>query len=153
MNTSERGLAIIRHEEGFVDHLYNDQAGHCTVGYGHLVHLGPCCGAASEMPFYGGITLQSALALERADVASKSEAIIHNLVKVPLTQNQFDALSSFVYNVGAGNFMHSTLLVKLNAGDYAGAANEFPRWNKANGIVLQGLVMRRAREAALFNEV
>ena len=73
-------------------------------------------------------------------------------VKVPLNPNQFGALTSFTYNLGAGNLRSSTLLRKLNAGDYAGAAAEFARWNKAGGKVLKGLTRRRAAERALFEK-
>ena len=78
------------------------------------------------------------------------EASVNNLVKVPLSQNQFDALVSLVYNIGSGNFASSTLLKKLNAKDYAGAAEQFPRWNKGGGKVMKGLVRRRDAERALF---
>lgn len=79
-----------------------------------------------------------------------AEKAVNDLVKVPLTQNQFDALVSFVFNVGRGNLANSTLLRLLNAGDYAGAAEQFPRWNKSKGRILNGLVARRADEKALF---
>ena len=69
---------------------------------------------------------------------------------MPLSQSQFDALVSLVFNIGGGAFRKSTLLQKLNAGDYAGASNEFMRWIKAKGRVLGGLVTRRAAERALF---
>jgi lysozyme len=69
----------------------------------------------------------------------------------PTSQNQFDALVSFAYNVGLGNLNSSTLLKKHKAGDFAGAAAEFPKWNKASGKVLPGLVKRRAAEAALYS--
>jgi lysozyme len=71
-------------------------------------------------------------------------------VHVPLTQNQFDALVSFVFNLGVGNFRTSTLLKKLNAGDNDGAAQEFGRWIHAGGKALPGLVRRREAERALF---
>jgi peptidoglycan hydrolase-like protein with peptidoglycan-binding domain len=71
-------------------------------------------------------------------------------VSVPLTQNQFDALVSFTFNVGAGAFGGSTLLKRLNAGDYAGGADEFGKWTKSGGKVFAGLVRRRTEEAALF---
>uniref|UniRef100_UPI000225FC22 lysozyme n=1 Tax=Paracoccus sp. TRP TaxID=412597 RepID=UPI000225FC22 len=80
------------------------------------------------------------------------EADVTRLVRVPLNENQFGALVSFTYNLGAGNLTSSTLLRKLNAGDYAGAAAEFPTWNKAGGKVLNGLVRRRAAERALFEK-
>jgi hypothetical protein len=75
---------------------------------------------------------------------------VERLVKVPLNQNQFDALVSFAYNCGEGNLGKSTLLRRLNAGDYKGAAAQFAAWNKGGGQVLKGLVRRRAAEAALF---
>ena len=70
--------------------------------------------------------------------------------RVKLNQNQFDALVSFTYNLGAGALGSSTLLGKLNRGDFEGAADEFPKWNKAGGKVLNGLVKRRAAERSLF---
>ncbi len=75
---------------------------------------------------------------------------VNRLVTVPLTQNQFDALISFVFNLGIGNFRTSTLLKKLNAGDYTGAAKEFPPWVRADGKQLPGLIKRRDAEKALF---
>ena len=75
------------------------------------------------------------------------------LLKVPTKQHQFDALVSFAYNCGIGNLRSSTLLRKLNAGDFPGAALEFHRWNRANGRVLAGLVRRRAAEALLFHGI
>lgn len=92
------------------------------------------------------------------DDLRETEAGVNRLVRVPITQNQFDALCSFAFNCGldidadtiAEGLGDSTLLRKLNAGDYTGAANEFPKWNKAGGVILNGLVMRRADEKALF---
>jgi lysozyme len=87
------------------------------------------------------------------DDLRESEQAVDYLVKVPLTDNQRGALVSFVFNVGAGNFRASTLLKKLNIRDYDGAADEFPRWNKARGKVLIGLKRRRADEAKLFRRM
>lgn len=75
---------------------------------------------------------------------------VYNNVKVPLTQNQFDALVSFCYNVGAANFESSTLLRLLNQGDYIGASKEFDRWIYSNGEIMDGLVNRRTAEKILF---
>lgn len=75
------------------------------------------------------------------------------LLEVPVKHHQFDALVSFAYNVGIGNLKSSTLLRKLNAGDYDGAALEFHRWKRSNGRVLPGLVRRRAAEALLFQGI
>lgn len=79
-----------------------------------------------------------------------AEDTVNDLVKVPLTQNQFDALVSFVFNVGAGAFSKSTLLRFLNTGDYTNAAAQFLRWNKQKGRVLNGLTKRRDDERRLF---
>lgn len=83
----------------------------------------------------------------------KFEKAINDLVKVELTQNKFDALVSFVYNIGVGAFSKSTLLKKLNSGDYAGASREFKRWNKQAGKVLRGLTKRRNEEAEMFGYI
>jgi lysozyme len=79
------------------------------------------------------------------------EGHVRRLVKVPLNQKQFDALVSFTFNLGPGNFGKSTLLKRINAKDFAGAANEFKRWNKAGGRVLAGLTRRRNSEANVFS--
>lgn len=80
-----------------------------------------------------------------------AETTVERLVKVPLTDNQFGALVSFVFNIGAGAFEKSTLLRKLNAGDYAAVPDQLSRWNKNDGAVMAGLTKRRAEEAALWN--
>ena len=81
------------------------------------------------------------------------ESVVNNLVKVPLTQNQFDALVVFVYNIGGPQFSTSTLLRKLNKKDYNGAQKEFVKWNKQNGKVIRGLTIRRQKEADLFGVI
>jgi lysozyme len=111
-----------------------------TIGYGHT---GP------DVVEFKQITATTAEKIFDADVAER-EAVIYDLVNVPLNQGQFDALVSFVFNVGAEAFRNSTLLKKLNAGDYAGAADELLRWNKAGGKVLDGLTRRRQDERAMF---
>jgi len=80
-------------------------------------------------------------------------AAVNNLVKVPINQDQFDALVSFAFDVGSDSLKHSTLLKKLNAKDFAGAAQEFKRWDKAKGKVLPGLTRRRSCEALLFQSI
>lgn len=80
-----------------------------------------------------------------------SEQAVNQRVRVPLTQQQFDALVSFVFNLGAGSFSRSALLQKLNNQDYTGAGNEFLRWTHAGGKVVPGLVRRREAEKALFD--
>jgi GH24 family phage-related lysozyme (muramidase) len=145
---SAKGAAVIAKHEGKANHLYNDPAGHCTIGIGHLVHRGNCNGSEPEA-FRRGLSDQEVYDLFISD-ASRFIDAVNGLVDVDLSQNQFDALVSFAFNVGIGALEGSTLLRKLNAGDYAGAAQEFGKWVKADGRTLPGLVSRRAAEARLF---
>ena len=108
-----------------------------------------CAGGREKVKKGDKCTLEQAKEYFAHDL-KRFESSVNNLVKVPLTQNQFDALVSLTYNIGSGNFASSTLLKKLNAKDYQGAADQFPRWNKAKGKVLNGLTRRRAAERALF---
>lgn len=111
-----------------------------TLGYGHTgpdIHEGMTC------------TQEQADAWLQSDLNAAARAVLLN-VKVPLTQNQLDALSDFVFNVGAWNFAKSSLLRFLNAGYTTDAANQFQRWSLADGKVMLGLVKRRKAEAALF---
>jgi lysozyme len=139
MHTSQKGLDLIKSFEGLRLSAYKDVVGVVTIGYG----------TTSGVKMGDTITKERAEQLLREDV-ERFESQVLRLVKVPLTQGQHDALVSFVYNLGAGNLSNSTLLRLLNAGDYAGAAAQFNRWNKAGGKVLSGLVRRRAAERALF---
>ncbi|MFG3451150.1 lysozyme [Stutzerimonas stutzeri] len=139
MHTSQKGLDLIKSFEGLRLSAYRCPADIPTIGYG----------TTAGVKMGDTITKERAEELLREDVA-RFESQVLRLVKVPLTQGQHDALVSFVYNLGAGNLSNSTLLRLLNAGDYAGAAAQFDRWNKAGGKVLAGLVRRRAAERALF---
>lgn len=131
---------LVKQWEGLRLQPYQDSAGLWTVGYGHL------------LPQYnpgGPITEEQATALLDADLAT-ARAAVTRLVEVPLTDAQRAALVSFVFNVGEGAFSRSTLLRKLNTGDYAGAADEFTRWVHAGGEVVAGLVNRRNHEREVF---
>ena len=139
MRTSERGLSLIKSFEGLRLQAYQDSVGVWTIGYGATR------GVKAGMT----ITMDQAERMLVNDV-QRFEPDLDRLVKVPLNQSQWDALMSFVYNLGAANLESSTLLKLLNQKDYAGAADQFPRWNKAGGQVLQGLVKRRAAERAMF---
>ena len=145
---SRRGAAFITHFEGVYTHLYNDPVGHCTIGVGHLVHHGPCNGG-EPADFRNGITKSQAMDLLRED-ASGFARDVEARVTVPLKQHQLDALVSFAFNVGAGAFASSTLLRKLNKGDYGAVPSELARWTKAGGKTLPGLVRRRRAEGQLF---
>lgn len=143
MKTSPAGLEFIKNEEGVVLHVYRDQAGIPTIGIGHVLKPGD--------PI--AITEQQALDMLARDLGYV-EQCINSYVEVGLAQYQFDALASFVFNVGIAAFTSSTLLRKLNAMDYQGAADEFPRWDKATvggkKVDLPALLARRERERALF---
>lgn len=147
---SDAGARFIAEFEGFRGRLYDDAAGHCTIGYGHLVHHGPCNGS-EPAELRRGITRERGLELLQAD-AERAADTVRRKVTVPLDQQQFDALVSFVFNVGGGGFANSTLLRELNAGDYDAVAPQLARWVKAGGQTLAGLVRRRAAEGRLFAE-
>lgn len=143
MNVSDRGINLIQHFESFYPKPYYCPAGVLTIGYGTVIK--------DYRLFMNGITKEQALEMMMKEV-NRNEKSINRLVKVPINQNQFDALISFVYNLGAGNLQASTLLRKLNSFEYLEAADEFPKWRKAGGKVLKGLVRRRAAERNLFLE-
>jgi lysozyme len=145
MKVSKNGLDLIKQFEGLRLKPYLCSAGVATIGYGSTMYADGRKVTLKD----AAITESQALEL-LAKTLGKYEKAVNDYVKVPLTQNEFDALVSFTYNLGAGNLLSSTLLKKLNAGDKAGAANQFDVWNKAGGKVLQGLVTRRAAEKALF---
>ena len=152
---SAAGIDFIKGWEGFSPKVYNDPAGHCTVGYGTLLHTGNCDGRLAEQPYVNEITNEKATEL-LAQKAAEFQRIINDAVSVDLNPNQNDALVSFAYNVGGANFQKSTLLRLLNAGDYSAVPTELRKWTKArqNGklIDLPGLVRRRAGEADLFQK-
>lgn len=142
--TSNSGKAFIKSFEGKSLVAYDDGTGVWTIGCGTIkypngnaVKRGDVCTDAQVDQYFSNDLV-------------KFENSVNSLVKVPLTQNQFDALVSFSYNVGAANLAASTLLKKLNAKDYKGAAAEFPKWNKAGGKVMNGLTKRRNAEMELF---
>ena len=131
--------SIEKRNEGCSLIAYRDSVGVWTIGYGHTNGVLPgdtCTPLKAELWLLDD--LQNAL-----------HAVEDN-VKVPLTQEQLSALVDFVFNVGEGNFEHSTLLKKINALDFEGAAEEFKKWDHAGGKVLVGLTRRRAEEEALF---
>lgn len=142
MKTSDQGLDFIRQFEKFEPKAYPDPGtggSPWTIGYGHTRGVKP--GDVCDEP-------QAEYWL-REDVES-AERVIQDYVRVPLTQGQFDALVSFVFNVGVHNFNTSTLLRKINSGDMEGASNEFVRWDHAGGKEMPGLKRRREGEAAIF---
>ena len=133
------GKSIVRKFEGCELTAYLCPAGIPTIGYGHThnVKLGDTCTQQQAEEW-----LEDDFFYATSDVKA--------VVKVPLTDNQLDALASFVFNLGVRKLIQSTLLKKLNAKDYTGAANEFDKWVFAAGKKLNGLIARRAAEKALF---
>ncbi len=147
---SAGGVEFISGHEGFRSELYNDPAGHCTIGFGHLVHLGECTEEDQEQ-YPEGVTREEALELLRDDSQTACDAI-NDLVDVHLNQNQFDALASFIYNVGRGNFASSTLLTRLNVGAYDEVPDQLNLWTRSGGTELPGLVRRRQEEGEMFSQ-
>ena len=149
-HTGPHGIALIKQFEGFASRAYKCPAGVWTIGYGHTqgVKKGDVCGADLANKYL------------TQDLIPVEQCINKWLADVPLTQNQFDALASFIFNVGQKRFINSTLRRKLAAKDYAGAAAQFARWvyggdQDGDGDIdkndaLPGLVKRRAAEKALF---
>lgn len=139
-----KNIDAIRGHEGLRLVAYLDSVGVWTIGYGDT---GP--------DVVKGLVITKAQAEERLRGRLREfEGYVNRLVKVELTQNQFDALVSLVYNIGPTNFSTSTLLRKLNASDYLGAADQFPVWNKGRVgrklVVINGLTNRRREERELF---
>lgn len=145
MKISEKGLSMIERFEGCLLKASNKLDGVWTIGYGQT-------GSYYGKRVRRGMTTTKALAHAwlRDHSIKTYETAVAKAVKVPINQNQFDALVSFAYNVGVGALKQSTALRKLNAGDYAGAADALTMWTKCNGKVLAGLVRRRKEERALF---
>jgi len=139
MNIGTKGLEMIKHFEGLELNAYQCAAGVWTIGYGHTKGV------------QKGMVISEDTANEMlVEELNEYENYINTLVTVELNQNQFDAMVSWVYNLGGGNLKASTLLKVLNAGDYAGVPAQMMRWNKAGGKVLEGLTRRRQAEADLF---
>lgn len=143
MAINRASLDLIKSFEGLKLTAYLCPANVPTIGYGTTKGLTRADVGKKT------ITEAEATRLLQQDVA-RFEVAVDRLVKVKLTENQRGALVSFTYNLGEGNFGSSTLLKKVNAGDFKAAASEFARWDKAAGRVLAGLTRRRAAEAALF---
>ena len=154
-NSTARSLArlaleLIKDYEAWIPNAYNDASNYCTVGYGHLVDKWPCDRVRVKLARFD-LPLSPAAGLKLLDTDTGiARATVQRLVTVDLNDEQFGALSSFVFNVGASNFESSSLLKFVNNGEFDGAALQFGRWVKSKGVVLNGLINRRSCEAALF---
>jgi len=149
MRTGQRGIDLIEHHESFRDHPYDkDGARNTTIGFGHLIHRGMINHGASEHRLERGISSSEGERILREDLRTAENEIARR-VHVPLTQNQFDALASLVFNIGR-QFDGSTLLKLLNNGDYLEAADHFGDWHYSRHHAVSGLPSRRSEEATLF---
>lgn len=141
MKASDGCVDLLKEFERYAERPYDDVGGKLSWGYGHL-------GKRGETP-PASISEADATALLCVDLR-EAEACIDAAVDVDLTQNQYDALCSFVFNLGCGALNKSTLLQKLNRGDYTGAAGEFEKWCRVGVTQVAGLLRRRLAERALF---
>lgn len=141
---SEEGLELIKRFEGFEPKVYLDAVGLPTIGYGHLLKKG-------EEKNFKGVTLteQQASLLLRQDIREAELAVLR-LIRVPLTDGQFAALVSFVFNLGAGALQRSSLRQKVNREEHGAVPHEFTKWVYAGGKKLKGLILRREAEARLY---
>lgn len=135
------GLRLTEQYEGLRLTTYADVRGVLTIGYGHTGH---------DVVRGLTITPEQADVLLRSDIVAAAHCVQSAVLLQTITQHQFDAMVDFTFNVGRTNFLTSTLLKRVNAGDINGAADEFLKWNKAGGRVFDGLVRRRTGERALF---
>lgn len=144
MEASAELFALLKRVEGLRLRPYLDAAGYPTIGWGHrMLH---------PESFPDGITEDLAEHMLLCDV-DDAESAVNLLVKVPLTQGQFDALCDFTFNLGEGSLAHSTLLRDLNAGQYNAAARQLLLWDHAGAQEVEGLRKRRLAEFELWHEV
>lgn len=148
MKISVMGLELIKEFEGFSANAYLCPAKIPTIGYGNTFYAN-----GTKVKLGEQISKTDALELLEKVVNKDFADKIFPLIKVKVSQNQFDAMVSLAYNIGVGNFSKSTLLKKVNSGDFDGASNEFLKWNKSSGKELLGLTRRREREKDLFKMI
>lgn len=144
----DKGVTAIEGFEGWIPYLYNDQAGFCSIGYGHLIKRSRCNGT-EPAAFKDGITLAEGRELLKRDLAVAQRALA-GVVEIELTDGQYAALVSFTFNVGGGHFRASTLLRRINARNFNDVPRQLRRWIYAGGQVFKGLQNRREGEIALF---
>ena len=145
MNISKKGIEFIKSFEGFRAYPYRDLGGIPTIGYG-ATRMGALPVTMHQHP----LTEAEATHLLKQDIDATYGAVVDRYVKVDLTQNQFDALVSFAYNLGTHGFTESTLLREINKGHFQIASFEFVKWNHVHGVVVEGLTRRRKAERDMF---
>lgn len=154
MQASDLAVEALKELEGFSGEVYDDGAGNLTIGFGHMLserekrsgHLN-----IGHWNWHAGITQSQASLLLELDKDAAEDAV-NDLVRVELTQGQYDALVLFVFNIGRGAFAESTLLRLLNDSKYLAVSAEFAKWVHSGGQVSRGLVHRRMIEKGFFNE-
>ena len=134
-------IDLVKHFEGFRSRVYLCAGGYPTIGYGHLIRSGE--------DFSLGISKEQAEILLARDLESSERAVLR-LTKVPLSDGQFDALVSFVFNLGSGCYQRSTLRKKVNREEHLDASNTFWMYRRAGGKIQKGLVLRREEERKLY---
>lgn len=142
---SDNGMKLLEQFEGLRLEAYLDSAGIATIGWGSIKYPN-----GNKVKLGDKTTKAQAKEYKLHDL-KEFESTVNTSVTVPLSQNQYDALVSLSYNIGSGAFKNSTLLKKLNSGDYKGAAEQFLAWINSNGKRVQGLENRRKSEMKLFN--
>jgi lysozyme len=155
MQVGQSGKKLFQEWEGLELNEYLDSGGAPTIGVGHLMTRsermsGKIIINGKGVVYRKGLTVQQCWDLLDQDLDS-AEACVNSLVKVPLNQNQFDALVSFVFNVGNNAFRDSTLLKVLNAGHFDQVPTQLRRWIRDNGKIVKGLINRREKEISLWN--
>ena len=155
MQVGQSGKKLFQEWEGLELNEYLDSGGAPTIGVGHLMTRsermsGKIIISSKSVVYRKGLTVQQCWDLLDQDLDS-AEASVNSMVKVPLNQNQFDALVSFVFNVGNNAFRDSTLLKMLNAGHFDQVPTQLRRWIRDNGKIVKGLINRREKEISLWN--
>ena len=157
MRTSQAGKDLIREVEGLSLKVYLDSGGVPTIGVGHALTKsermsGKIYAHAETIAYRNGITKAQAHTIFDQDLRL-TEVSVKIGVAVPMTQNQYDALVSFCFNVGGKAFLNSTLLKKINARSVTEIPVQWRRWKYDNGVVVQGLINRREKELAMWGLV
>ena len=152
---SDRGRLMLIELEGSRSHVYRDVVGFITIGVGHMLTKDELSSGRividdERVPYSAGLSDKQIDVLLQQDLRW-SEQIVHASVRSMIKQNQFDALVSFTFNTGAGAFSRSTLLKKVNAGEFTEVPRQFRRWIFAGGRTWDGLVARREKEIEQWN--
>lgn len=154
MEMSQKGIDLLSDWEGIKCKVYLDAASKRTIGIGHLLTVeelvsGVLSIGGKAIQWQDGLSREQVKELLAQDLKSRERTINH-LVETPLTQDQFDALVSLVFNIGEGAFAESTVLKRINNGDLDRVPAAFRMWNKVGGKINEGLVERREKEIKLF---